>query len=153
MKKTLLSLGLLLSFSTSVWCQTGMSVQSGFSDLLAYNSTALSLNNEVNNMGTETEMSSLESELFEGPDGTVSLSFYPNPVKDVLNVRFKEKGNYTIRIYNIVGEKIREKTVLDDFIVRFDDLSSLPNGMYFLSYEPESGRVITKTFSKGQFSN
>jgi hypothetical protein len=152
MKKTILSLGLLLTFSTYVWCQTELDVHSGFSDLLAYNSTALSFNTAAK-QDNETGMNSLESDLLDGPDGTVTLTFYPNPVKDVLNVRFKEKGNYTIRIYNIVGEKIREKSVLENDIVRFDDLSSLPNGMYFLSYEPEYGRVVTKTFSKGQFSN
>lgn len=152
MKKTLLLLGLLLTFSTYVWCQTELDVRSGFSDLLAYNSTDLSFNAAAK-QDNETEMNSLESDLLDGPDGTVTLTFYPNPVKDVLNVRFKEKGNYTIRIYNIVGEKIREKSVLENDIVRFDDLSSLPNGMYFLSYEPEYGRVITKTFSKGQFGN
>jgi hypothetical protein len=88
---------------------------------------------------------------FAGPtidgqgDGT-TVVFYPNPVKRMLNVRFPDKGIHTVSIYNIVGDKIAEKTVLDDYIVELD-LGDLQRGMFFMSYE-QSGKVVTKTFSK-----
>lgn len=81
-----------------------------------------------------------------GQDESAKVIFYPNPVKRVLNVRFPHRGTYTVTIYNIVGEKIMDKTVLDDFIVELD-LVDLPKGMFFLNYE-YGGRVVTKTFSK-----
>lgn len=77
-------------------------------------------------------------------DGTVI--FYPNPVKRMLNVRFPQRGSHTVRIYNIVGDKIAEKTVVNDYIVELD-LVDLPRGMFFMSYE-HGGKIVTKTFSK-----
>ncbi len=90
----------------------------------------------------------IRSEGFEGfEQDELVLSFFPNPVKDNLTVRFKDKGNYTVRIYNVVGAKLKEKSVQDESRLLFD-LSDLPKGMYFISYEPGNGRVITKTFQK-----
>lgn len=77
-----------------------------------------------------------------------SVIFYPNPVKTTLSVRFPEKGTHVVRVYNIVGEKIAEKSVLDDDVVKLN-LSDINNGVYFLSYEFK-GKVVTKTFSKTQ---
>jgi hypothetical protein len=80
-------------------------------------------------------------------DESPLLTFYPNPVKDNLNIKFRERGNYVVRIYNVVGSKIKEKRVEDDNIIKID-LSELQKGMYFLSFEPGNGKVITKTFTK-----
>ena len=77
-------------------------------------------------------------------DGAVV--FYPNPVKDVLNVRFPQKGHHTVRVFNIIGEKISEKTVYDTEIVTLN-LSEVQRGMYFVSFEM-NGKIVTKTFSK-----
>ena len=96
----------------------------------------------------------------EAPDGSRLMAFnnsltapqeenvviYPNPVKTDLNISFPLRGEHTVRIYNIIGEKITEQTVYDDDHIKFN-LSDLQNGMYFISYELH-GRVVTKTFSK-----
>ncbi|MDQ3072511.1 MAG: T9SS type A sorting domain-containing protein [Bacteroidota bacterium] len=93
--------------------------------------------------------SSTEVFTFSGSGQDDQVVFYPNPVKDILNVKFPVKGTHTVYIYNILGEKITDKTVYDADIVRID-LSGLPKGMYFLSYEASPGNVVTKTFSKSQ---
>lgn len=87
-----------------------------------------------------------ESSLFVGGQPENGVVFYPNPVKDFMSVRFPQRGNHTVRIYNIIGESITEKTALDVEIVEIN-LSELPKGMYFVSYM-YGGKVITKRFSK-----
>ena len=82
-------------------------------------------------------------------DEQVLFTFYPNPVKNVLNVKFKAKGTYTIRVFNVVGVKVKEQTVEDAQILSMD-VTDLHKGVYFISYEPGNGKVITKTFSKDQ---
>jgi hypothetical protein len=117
MKKQLLILFFCLSLTAGVFAQ------SGDSKLLALAGTSI-----------------------DGqPDGA-TVVFYPNPVKRMLNVRFPDRGTHTVSIYNIVGDKITEKTVIDDYLVELD-LGDLPRGMFFMSYE-QSGKIVTKTFSK-----
>jgi hypothetical protein len=74
--------------------------------------------------------------------------FYPNPVRTTLNVKFSQRGNYIVKVYNIVGEQIVEKTIVDGDIISMN-MSDFNNGMYFLAYEVD-GRVYTRTFSKAQ---
>ena len=74
------------------------------------------------------------------------VTFYPNPVKDMLTIRFPRKGNSTVTIYNIIGDKVLSKRMVDDTELRLD-ISELQNGMYFLSYEFD-GKILTKRFSK-----
>ncbi len=89
-------------------------------------------------------VSSSDFDLGAGDD--VKVVFYPNPVKDNLSVKFGNKGDHTVTIYNIIGEKIVEKTGIDTDLIKID-LSDLQKGMYFISYEVSS-KVVTKTFSK-----
>jgi hypothetical protein len=117
MKKHLLILFFCLTFTGGVFAQSG-----------------------------ESKLMALAGSSIDGqPDGA-TVVFYPNPVKRMLNVRFPDKGTHTVSIYNIVGDKIAEKTVLDDYLVELD-LGDLTRGMFFLSYE-QGGKVVTKTFSK-----
>ena len=119
---------LVFAFVGFLMCGNAARAQS---ELLAYNTAAVS-----------------SAYTFPGQDEGASIVFYPNPVRDYLNVRFPQRGNYTVRVYNIVGEKIAEKSVMEDNIVRMN-LSELTAGMYFVSYE-YGGKVLTKTFSKAE---
>src|SRR5947207_1772834 len=67
-----------------------------------------------------------------GQDDNVMI--YPNPVKSDLNILFPQKGDHTVKIYNIIGEKIAESTVYNEDHVRIN-LAQFQNGMYFISYE------------------
>ena len=75
-----------------------------------------------------------------------SVVFYPNPVKNFLTVRFPKKGNFSVTIYNIIGDKVLTKTSMDDNEIHLD-VSELQNGLYFISYE-FAGKILTKRFSK-----
>ena len=87
------------------------------------------------------------SDLPQGVDDEINnVVFYPNPVKDFMTIRFPKKGNFTITIYNIIGDKVMTKSVMDENEVHLD-VSDLQNGLYFISYE-YAGKVLTKRFSK-----
>ena len=76
----------------------------------------------------------------------VGVIFYPNPVRDNLTVQFPQRGTHTVKVFNIIGEKVAEKTVVDEDIVSMN-LSNIQPGVLFLSYE-YAGKVYTKKFSK-----
>jgi hypothetical protein len=112
------------------------SAPAGFADsgdgLLAYN--------DDNKSKTTASATSQE-------DKKVRFSFYPNPVKDQLTVEFSERGNHKVEIYNMLGNKIGDYVVQNNNHIEIS-LIDLPKGMYFLTYKPENGRIVTKTFSK-----
>ena len=86
-------------------------------------------------------------DLFQGGNDEVNnVVFYPNPVKDFMTVRFPRKGNFTVTIYNIIGDKVMTRNIMDDNEMHLD-VSGLQNGLYFISYEYD-GKVLTKRFSK-----
>jgi len=92
-------------------------------------------------------VSGSSTDLPQGVDDEInSVVFYPNPVKDFMTIRFPKKGNFTITIYNIIGDKVMTKSVMDESEVHLD-VSDLQNGLYFISYE-FGGKVLTKRFSK-----
>ncbi|RYD72221.1 MAG: T9SS type A sorting domain-containing protein [Sphingobacteriales bacterium] len=97
-------------------------------------------------MNTVSQPSHSDDGIFDNGQPENGVVFYPNPVKDFMSVRFPDKGNYTVRIFNIIGEKITEKTAYDVEIVEIK-LTDLQKGMYFVSYE-FGGKVVTKRFSK-----
>ena len=83
----------------------------------------------------------------QGVDDDInSVVFYPNPVRDFMTIRFPRKGNFTVIIYNIIGDKVMTKSVMEDNEIHLD-VSDLQNGLYFISYE-YAGKVLTKRFSK-----
>ena len=129
MKRLLLTFSILFTLSTY-----GRSQSPG----------ALAMNN-LSKASADEAMAFTSS---QDQDDAPVMSFYPNPVKDFINIRFKDRGDYTVRIYNVVAAKIKEKVLSDDNSLKLD-LSELPKGMYFLSYElPGTGKVYTKTFTK-----
>jgi hypothetical protein len=103
------------------------------------------LNGNDGNAIAVSETSSLD--LPQGVDDEInSVTFYPNPVKDFMTIRFPRKGNFSVTIYNIIGDKVMTKSVMDESEIHLD-VSDLQNGLYFISYE-YGGKVLTKRFSK-----
>lgn len=58
-----------------------------------------------------------------------NISVYPNPISDKLHIDFsKENTSASIEIYSILGEKILEKQLENDFL----DVSGLVSGIYLV---------------------
>ncbi len=71
---------------------------------------------------------------------------YPNPVKEVLHVSLPGKmKNATYTIHTQEG-KVKMSGFLNQHTSL--NLNQLPNGMYFLSVQPENGKQFTQTFIK-----
>ena len=67
----------------------------------------------------------------ESPTASKELKVYPNPVRDVLNMELpgSDGANWTLRLYNAVGNLVLSRTVVAGESV---NVSSLASGVYFL---------------------
>lgn len=64
-----------------------------------------------------------------------ALSIYPNPAVDRLELRFQDEllgKNVTLVVYNTLGEKVMEKTVVDATANYTIEIGVLESGMYYL---------------------
>ena len=68
------------------------------------------------------------------------INIYPNPSSDFIYINSKDSDNYTISLFNILGELIIDKKINLQQL----NLSNLPNGQYFLKIESESGIINEK---------
>ncbi len=94
---------------------------------------------EVEQAGNGYEQSTLGENsssqiLIADEDGELSLSFYPNPVRDnitvdIINTTGKQH-NISIEIYDAIGNLVKSDVLTDASSLL--DVSSLANGSYFL---------------------
>lgn len=76
-----------------------------------------------------------------------TIGLYPNPASDLINITFKAPlENVQLRIYNIQGQKIQEQKLASIGANHRETLNTatIPNGMYFLELQSDSGRVVKK---------
>lgn len=78
---------------------------------------------------------------------TKSVSFFPNPVKDQLTLKFQAKQSLNVDIYNILGVKV--KTFVHEGPSTQIAVGDLQNGVYFIRFN-ENGKQYTKQFVKAQ---
>lgn len=81
-----------------------------------------------------------------------SLQVYPVPAKDKLTIDSPVlKGNYTVEVYNLLGELINSYTDNADVngTVKVLDVSRLPANSYFVRVS-NNGKSVTKNFLKEQ---
>lgn len=84
--------------------------------------------------------------LVRNPKSEIDL--YPNPVKDVLNVRMGTNTNGVISIYNTLGAKVIEKSIaITPFEAAIVDMRSLPAGEYSVVYKYE-GKELKRNIIK-----
>ncbi len=77
---------------------------------------------------------------------SVSASFYPNPVTDILNISL-EKDNVSadvhVRINDILGHIVFDK-ILNDKDLQIADFKNLSKGIYFVEIETEGKQTIKR---------
>jgi len=82
------------------------------------------------------------SELENNP---FDLTIYPNPTKDLLNIRYKNDRSGTVKIalYNLAGQEIGvfQNKWMDKGVhqITVDDLNAISSGMYFIRISDNSG--------------
>ncbi len=72
------------------------------------------------------------------------FSFYPNPVKDVINVKYPYKNNARVEIYNVLGMKVKSFTLENSERINVSDLKK---GIYYIRVI-DGNSVFSKQFSK-----
>lgn len=73
----------------------------------------------------------------------VSLTLYPNPVRNNLTV---ENGEGKVTIHSYAGRLLMETQVTDK--TQNVDVSGLPTGMYILTVEKANGQIVSRQFVK-----
>ncbi len=75
------------------------------------------------------------------------FSFFPNPAKDRLTIKYYTKENLTIDIYNVLGSKVKSISYsgLDTEI----SIADLQNGIYFIRFK-DGAQTISKAFTKSE---
>ena len=73
-----------------------------------------------------------------------SFSMYPNPVKDIVNISFKNGVNIDskIRVYDLQGKLVVNNRVTNNQTTI--DISKFPRGLYFLKFENGHDTVTQK---------
>ena len=69
-----------------------------------------------------------------------SISFYPNPIKNILNINSPIINLKKIEIYSVIGKKMKQFTS-NLHKVNVDDLSS---GLYLIKVTSDKGSYTTK---------
>ena len=83
------------------------------------------------------------------------MDVYPNPSYGDITLDVDEPGKEVI-IYNMNGEVVFTKTVVDEYNGQIKDLSSLDSGMYIVRYgngENECTQKIVLKTREGNFKN
>jgi endoglucanase len=87
-----------------------------------------------------------------GPTGTSDLVFenkveiYPNPVSNNLNINMsKLSGSKSVKVVDMMGRIITEKSNEDMISV---DMDNLPQGMYLIQIQTESGNMVKSVIKK-----
>ena len=72
---------------------------------------------------------------------------YPNPVHEVCKLSFEKEGNYTIFIYNLLGEKCTQ--IETAHLAECDiDISDFPMGLYEIWVYDNDGKSQAQKFLK-----
>ncbi|MBT6687571.1 MAG: T9SS type A sorting domain-containing protein [Bacteroidetes bacterium] len=113
--------------------------------------------NETNPQINDISFTIIETEIVQNIDSNPvvlenSLSIYPNPVNDFLNIDFSinENAIITISIFDCIGNEIisetSKKTKGEHFIkIKTEDFS---NGIYFVKYEIDNSKGLVQLFVK-----
>ncbi|OWY22636.1 T9SS C-terminal target domain-containing protein [Sphingobacteriales bacterium UPWRP_1] len=80
------------------------------------------------------------------------IKFYPNPVRDRLNIEFNSYTNVKyLEVYNIIGAKIAQFSVYNSYYPFVYDATALDEGMYFIRlYDHDYNFIESKVFTKSR---
>ncbi len=95
---------------------------------------------ELTNVTNTNEVKSIEN-----------IQVFPNPSQGLFNVRadMTMTQNVTIEVYNTIGQNLWNKTIENTTNLQETlDLSSYPNGNYFIIIKAASGKVYTQNIIK-----
>jgi hypothetical protein len=75
------------------------------------------------------------------------VSFFPNPAKDVITLKYQTTKAIDVTIYNVLGAKVKSFTHNTNETSL--NISDLEKGMYFIRFN-DNGNIISKSFTKSE---
>jgi len=72
---------------------------------------------------------------------TASIALFPNPVREILQVKGTTIKDGDVQIFNLLGQKFNDYRIIDNNKI---DLSRLPNGTYFIKIKTFANIVFKK---------
>ena len=70
------------------------------------------------------------------------FTLLPNPANESIDIRFSESGNHKIKVTDILGKIIMEKTTNENSLTI--NSSQLPNGIYFVFEFNSKNQIFTQ---------
>jgi hypothetical protein len=75
------------------------------------------------------------------------VTFFPNPAKDVITLKYATTKAIDVTVYNILGAKVKSVTHSSNETTL--NISDLEKGLYFIRFS-DNGNVISKSFTKAE---
>ena len=67
---------------------------------------------------------------------------YPNPVKNKLNISLKNNGGAQVKVYDLLGKKVKELTFSEETVTL--GLADISRGLYLYRINDHKGKLIDK---------
>jgi hypothetical protein len=75
------------------------------------------------------------------------VSFFPNPAKDAITLKYTTTNTIDVTVYNVLGAKVKSFTHSSNETTL--NISDLDKGLYFIRFS-DNGNVISKSFTKAE---
>jgi hypothetical protein len=75
------------------------------------------------------------------------VSFFPNPAKDMITLKYQTTKAIDVTVYNVLGAKVKSFTHSSNETSL--NISDLEKGMYFIRFN-DNGSIVTKSFTKSE---
>lgn len=72
---------------------------------------------------------------------SIDWRFFPNPINDIVTVKFNDHSEYDLSLFNIQGKLIFKKAITDNTRL---DMSFLQSGQYFIRISNQSGEATAR---------
>ncbi|MBC7383650.1 MAG: T9SS type A sorting domain-containing protein [Bacteroidia bacterium] len=92
-------------------------------------------------------MNSWVTSIKEASGALKEFVYYPNPVKDRLQIKYNTKETLNIDIYNVLGNKV--KSFVHTGFESDINVSDLQNGIYFIRFR-DGNHTFSKPFTKSE---
>lgn len=91
---------------------------------------------------TQNQFVELQMSTSDFAENSLIVKYFPNPVKDVLNLKFPETNNYTLQVFDFKGKQILHQNVknVESTIL---NLNGLMEGSYILTVQNSKGEKIS----------
>lgn len=76
------------------------------------------------------------------------MSIYPNPVSDMVSVKFQNPENGSVQVFDVVGRNVYQVDISNTQSVYTIDTYNWNDGIYVLRFVSNQGQVLTKKFIK-----